>query len=62
MAVNVQQHTAKIYQFPLMPRRKLQNGSTVVASPFDVSMNVVDTSCWYHDDAVHEAEEKSKPS
>lgn len=48
---SVHRETAKIYQFPLSQRRRLDNGLTVPSVPVDVSLSVVDM-CWYHDEAI----------
>ncbi len=45
--------TARVYQFPVRPRRRLDNGLTVPSIPAEVALSVVD-SCWYHDEAVRE--------
>jgi len=51
MAFNIQTESAQIFEFPLTPRRRLDDGRTVpVAAPV-MSANVVD-QCWYHDEAV----------
>ncbi|AYD01923.1 DUF2735 domain-containing protein [Neorhizobium sp. NCHU2750] len=59
---SVHRESAKIYQFPLMPRRRLDNGLTVPSAP-DVVLSVVDM-CWYHDEAVRgedQPQERPKP-
>ena len=58
MTINIHRESAKIYQFPLHPRRRLENGSTVPSAAYDVMVSVVD-NCWYHDEAVRDP---SKPS
>lgn len=47
----IHRDTAKIYQFPLRPRHRLDNGLTVASGDRDVVIAVVDT-CWYHAEAV----------
>ena len=47
----IHRETAKIYQFPLMPRMRSDKGSTPPGSAGKVPLVVVDT-CWYHDDAI----------
>lgn len=62
MTINIHRETAKVFQFPLRPRRRLDNGTTAPAEVFEVAPSVVDTSCWYHDDAVRDVEvERPKP-
>jgi hypothetical protein len=59
----IHRETAKIYQFPVNPRRRLDNGLTTPLGVGDIVFSVVDT-CWYHDEAVREEErepEKPKP-
>lgn len=53
MTTNIRRETAKILQFPLRPRRRLEGGRTVPAALYDVSASVVD-DCWYHDEAVRD--------
>jgi hypothetical protein len=50
---SVHRETAKIYQFPLTQRRRLDNGTTVPSVPGDVVLSVVDM-CWYHDEAIRD--------
>jgi hypothetical protein len=60
---SVHRESAKIYQFPLTQRRRLDNGMTVPSVPSDVVLSVVDM-CWYHDEAVRgeiKPEERPKP-
>ena len=47
--------TAKIYEFPVMQRRRLDNGLTAPAPSKEVVFSVVDT-CWYHSEAIREDE------
>ncbi|RWX78862.1 DUF2735 domain-containing protein [Neorhizobium lilium] len=58
MAVSIQSESARIYEFPLRPRRRLEDGRTVPASPYDATVSVVD-QCWYHGEAVRD--EPTKP-
>lgn len=52
MAMNVQRESAKIYQFPLQPRRRPEDPRSAPKAAFDLAgVSVVD-SCWYHDEAV----------
>ncbi len=51
----IHRETAKIYEFPLMQRRRLDNGLTAPAPPKEVVFSVVDT-CWYHSEAIREDE------
>jgi hypothetical protein len=57
----IHRETAKIYQFPLSPRRRLDDGLTVPAKGADIVLSVVDT-CWYHDEAIRDDENpKGRP-
>ncbi|MGK6316496.1 DUF2735 domain-containing protein [Neorhizobium sp. DT-125] len=64
MTTDIRRDTAKIYQFPVRPRRRLENGRTASASIYEMSASVVD-DCWYHDEAVKDeapkAADKPKP-
>jgi len=51
----IHRETAKIYEFPLMQRRRLDNGLTAPAASKEVIFSVVDT-CWYHGEAIREDE------
>ncbi len=57
MTTNIHRETAKIYQFPIRPRRRLENGATV-PQDLEIVVSVVDT-CWYHDEAVKDAAPKN---
>ena len=59
MTSNFYRETATVFQFPFQPRRRLDNGLTAPVSIFEVSANVVDTSCWYHDEALRDVGQKS---
>ncbi len=50
---SIHRETAKIYEFPLLQRRRLDNGLTAPVPSGDVVFSVVDT-CWYHGDAIRE--------
>ena len=53
MTIDVHRETATIIRFPLGPRRRLENGTTLPGSTHNVALTVID-SCWYHDEAVRE--------
>jgi hypothetical protein len=57
MAMDVHQETARIFEFPLRPRRRLDNGRTVPVSGLELVASVVD-QCWYHGEALHEDSKK----
>ena len=59
MTINIHRETATVFQFPVRPRRRLDNGMTAPAGVFEIGANVVDTSCWYHDEAVRDGEPKN---
>ena len=56
MTIDMHRETAKILQFPLRPRLRLENGTTM-AGVYDRAVAVIDT-CWYHDEAVRDASRK----
>jgi hypothetical protein len=59
----IHRDTATIYQFPIRPRRRLDNGLTTPLASTEVTLSVVDT-CWYHDEAIRDEErvpERPKP-
>ncbi|TWF54837.1 DUF2735 domain-containing protein [Neorhizobium alkalisoli] len=63
MAINIHRESAKIIEFPIRPRRRMEGGLTVPAGRYEVAVSVVE-SCWYHDEAVHDevaSEERPKP-
>jgi hypothetical protein len=53
----IHRDTAKIYQFPLSQRRRLDNGLTTPLKAGDIVLSVVDT-CWYHDEAIRDDDHK----
>jgi hypothetical protein len=57
MTIDIHRETAKILQFPLRPRQRLGNGTTLPGAAYEVALSVVD-SCWYHDEAVQELPSK----
>jgi hypothetical protein len=60
MAINIHRETARIYQFPVTPRRRLDNGKTVPAVGLEATLSVVD-DCWYHEEALHEPVKPERP-
>ena len=54
----IHRETAKIYQFPLMPKRRADSGPPGPAAPPTSALKIVDT-CWYHDEAIKD--EAAKP-
>jgi len=60
MAINIHRETATIHQFPVRPRRRLENGKTVPTGVFDVTLSIVD-DCWYHEEALHEPDKPERP-
>ncbi|TCV74583.1 uncharacterized protein DUF2735 [Neorhizobium sp. R1-B] len=58
MTTDIHRETARIYQFPIRPRRRLDNGATAPSSDLEIAGNVVDT-CWYHDEAVKDSTSKT---
>jgi hypothetical protein len=52
MAIEMHSEGARIFQFPLRPRLRLDNGRTMAASPQNVLAAL--EPCWYHDEAVRE--------
>ncbi|MDR6816751.1 hypothetical protein J2X76_001924 [Neorhizobium sp. 2083] len=62
MTLHIHRESATIYQFPVRPRRRLEDGRTVPTGIQDVALSIVDTSCWYHDEAVRDGEPKNDPS
>jgi hypothetical protein len=56
MTIDMHRETAKILQFPLRPRLRLENGTTMPGG-YERSLAVIDT-CWYHDEAVRDATPK----
>ncbi|MBW6423222.1 DUF2735 domain-containing protein [Rhizobium sp. XQZ8] len=59
--VNIHRETAQILAFPARPRRKLDNGLTAPAGIYEMSPDVVDVSCWYHDEAVQDGSKTDRP-
>jgi hypothetical protein len=53
MAMNVHRETARIYEFPLRPRLRLEDGRTIPTSGPEFAPSVVD-QCWYHNEALHD--------
>jgi hypothetical protein len=58
MTATIHRETAQILAFPVRPRRRLENGMTTPAGIYEIVPVVVDTNCWYHDEAMHESEAK----
>lgn len=58
MTTSIHRDTATIYQFPVRPRRRLENGLTAPAGIYEMAPAVVDVSCWYHDEAMSDAQAK----
>ena len=56
MTMDMHRETAKILQFPLRPRLRLENGTTTLGG-YERAVVVVDT-CWYHDEAVRDTAAK----
>jgi hypothetical protein len=48
---SIHRETAKIYQFPLMPRMRPDKDGNGASAATKVPLVVVDT-CWYHDEAI----------
>ncbi|WP_117191663.1 DUF2735 domain-containing protein [Rhizobium terrae] len=61
MTTNIHRETAKVYQFPIRQRVRLDNGRTLPTGIYDVAPAVVDTNCWYHDEAVRESTKTDRP-
>ncbi len=51
MASEMHSEGARIFQFPLRPRLRLDNGRTAPATAVEAMVSVVD-QCFYHDEAV----------
>lgn len=58
MTTDIRRETAKILQFPVRSRRRLEGGRTVPATIYEMSASVVD-DCWYHDEAVKDEAPKT---
>ena len=62
MAVNVERGGAKIYQFPLQPRRRLEEARPGPKTFYDIAPVSVVDQCWYHEEAIRsEASETEAP-
>ena len=58
---SIHRETAKIYQFPLMPRMRPDKGGGHPGVPVKAPLVVVDT-CWYHDQAIkNETRDTERP-
>ena len=64
MSANLNQGSARIYQFPAGGRAALGGRSYGEAKPVSETLRVNEAVCsgsWYHEDAIREAQSPAKP-